>query len=47
MRDGKCRLCGVRGPVTPVMIPEDTTTNKLALLDLCAACREARSRPAR
>lgn len=38
----KCRLCGAVGPTTPVMIPEDTTTNKLALLDLCAACKALR-----
>lgn len=42
MPEGKCRVCGARGPVEPVMVPEDTTTNKLAVLDMCPACAAAR-----
>lgn len=41
-REGRCRLCGKRDVLEPVMIPEDTTTNKLAVLDACPRCRKAR-----
>ncbi len=44
---GRCRGCGAEGvPLVPTLIAEDTTSNKLALLDLCAACRMKRGRVA-
>lgn len=43
-RAGRCRLCGAEGPVEPVMIPEDLMSNKLAVLDLCPACKAERRR---
>ena len=39
---GTCRACGASGVLTfKTLIPEESTANKLAILELCASCREA------
>lgn len=40
---GACGGCGARGvPTVKTIIPEDSTANKLAILELCAACAARR-----
>ncbi|MDE2291680.1 MAG: hypothetical protein KGL53_06325 [Elusimicrobia bacterium] len=42
---GRCRGCGAEGAeLSPVLVPEDTTANKLAVLPLCPRCRAERAR---
>lgn len=43
---GACRACGRQSDsLRTVLIPEDTTTNKLAVLDLCPACAPRAGKP--